>query len=190
MSFNLKKYIPSTYHQILLYAFLSAWLWSSVNPKQPAEWEIETKIILLFFILILIFIKAFKLTDLSLTAITVFLFFHIIGAHYNYEKAPFGFILQSWFNTDKNIYSNFIYFSYGGLIYFPIREVLNKVNSLNKSIKQLLPITLTVLFFIIYKSTSSYIFTGNSLVYINEILFALSGSIVSSVLFKILFPKY
>lgn len=48
----------------------------------------------------------------------------LVGAHYTYAEAPFGFWLQTLFEFERNHYDRIVHFSFGLLIAYPMREIL------------------------------------------------------------------
>ncbi len=48
---------------------------------------------------------------------------HVIGSHYTYSEVPFGYTIQDWFHSARNMYDRLVHFSFGFLLAYPIREV-------------------------------------------------------------------
>lgn len=115
------------YRLFLMVTFVGVWIWAAVHPVYPDDWLLENYLIFLFVPIILVLSRAFRLSDLSYTLITLFLCMHVIGSHYTYSEVPFGFALQEWFGSDRNMYDRLVHFGFGLLIAYPIREAFYRV---------------------------------------------------------------
>jgi putative membrane protein len=115
------------YRLFLMVTFVVVWIWAAVHPVYPDDWLLENYLIFLFVPIILVLSRAFRLSDLSYTLITLFLCMHVIGSHYTYSEVPFGFTLQEWFGSDRNMYDRLVHFGFGLLIAYPIREAFYRV---------------------------------------------------------------
>lgn len=107
----------------LLLVLVAVWTWAAIRPLFPKDWLLENLLVFLFVPLIIFSGRYFRLSDASYTLITLFMCLHLIGSHYTYAEAPFGFTLQHWFSADRNMYDRFVHFSYGLLFAYPAREV-------------------------------------------------------------------
>ena len=47
-----------------------------------------------------------------------------IGAHYTYSNVPLGFWLQELFGFSRNHFDRIVHFSFGFLLFYPMREVI------------------------------------------------------------------
>jgi putative membrane protein len=52
---------------------------------------------------------------------------HVIGSHYTYSEVPFGFTLQEWLDANRNMYDRLVHFSFGLLLYYPLREMFARI---------------------------------------------------------------
>lgn len=118
----------SKYKLFLIIAFVIVWVWSAINPLYPHDWLLENYLVFLFVPLIFILGRYFKLSNLSYTLITIFMILHVIGSHYTYSEVPFGFTLQDWFGSDRNMYDRVVHFSFGLLLAYPVREVFMRIS--------------------------------------------------------------
>lgn len=117
----------SRYQKILLVAFAIVWLWSAIKPKYPHDWMLENILVVVFVPAILLLGRYLKLSSVSYTLITIFMCLHVIGAHYTYAEVPFGYTLQSWLGSSRNMYDRLVHFSFGFLLAYPVREVFMRV---------------------------------------------------------------
>lgn len=113
----------SWYKSILVLCFGTAWVWAAINPVYPHDWLLENYLVFIFVPIIFVLGRYFKLSNVSYTLITIFMILHVIGSHYTYAEAPFGYVLQDWFGSDRNMYDRLVHFSFGFLLSYPIREV-------------------------------------------------------------------
>lgn len=116
------------YKIFLLIVFLTVWIWAAINPVHPNGWLLENLLVFIFVPIIVLTGFYFKLSNTSYTLITAFLILHIIGSHYTYAEVPFGFFLQELFNSPRNIYDRLVHFSFGLLLFYPIREVFMRLS--------------------------------------------------------------
>ena len=139
------------YLVFLIAAFLTVWVWAAIHPLYPDDWILENRLVVIFVPLILIAGFYFRLSNLSYTLITAFMVLHVIGAHYTYSEVPFGYTLQSWFGTSRNMYDRLVHFSFGLLLAYPIREVFVRITKAKGLWGYYLPIELTLAFSAIYE---------------------------------------
>lgn len=115
------------YRRSLLGIFAAAWVLAAINPVDRNTWIVENILVVLFAIVLVLLAQYFKLSDISYTFITIFLIMHLIGAHWTYAKVPFGFFLQNFIHSPRNMYDRVVHFSFGLLMVYPIREVFVRV---------------------------------------------------------------
>ncbi len=140
----MKKYIPSVYQQILLYSFLGVWLWAAINPKHPGDWLLENYLVFIFTPIILLTGKYFRFSNSSYTLITIFMILHVVGSHYTYAEVPFGYTLQAWFGSNRNMYDRLVHFLFGFLLAYPVREVFVRLATVKGIWAYYLPLDLTL----------------------------------------------
>lgn len=142
----------STFYRLFLLAiFLSFWLWAAYHPVYPDDWLLENYLIFIFVPLILITARYFELSNISYTLITAFMILHVIGSHYTYAEAPFGFLLQAWFDSSRNMYDRLVHFSFGLLLAYPIREVFLRLANIKGAWAYYLPLDVTLSFSALYE---------------------------------------
>ena len=104
------------YHSFLIIVFAAVWTWAAIDPKYPHDWLLENYLVFVFVPLILLTARYFRLSRLSYTLITAFLALHVVGSHYTYAEAPFGYALQRWFDAERNMYDRLVHFAFGLLL--------------------------------------------------------------------------
>ncbi len=130
------------YYLFLITAFLVVWVWAAINPVFPKDWLLENYLVFFFVPVIMLIGKYFRLSALSYTLITIFMILHVIGSHYTYEHVPFGYHLQRWFGESRNMYDRLVHFSFGFLLFYPMREVFMRLARVKGFWAYIIPIDL------------------------------------------------
>ncbi len=142
----------SVKYQIFLFlVFLGVWIWAAINPIYPDGWLLENLLVFIFVPIVLISGWYFRLSNVSYTLITIFMCLHVIGSHYTYAEVPFGYTLQNWFNSDRNLYDRLVHFSFGFLLAYPVREIFMRISKAKGFWSFWFPIELTFAFSAIYE---------------------------------------
>lgn len=87
------------YRTLLLLAFAAVWRWATIEPSCRHNWLLENSLAFIFVPVILLTGCYFRPSDQSYTLIPVFMVLYVIGSHYAYAEAPFGYDLQRWFGA-------------------------------------------------------------------------------------------
>lgn len=135
----------------LFAAFLGTWLWAAVRPVYPDDWLLENYLVFFFVPLLVLLGVWFRLSLISCTVITLFMILHVIGSHYTYAEVPFGYSLQRWLGTDRNMYDRLVHFCFGFLLAYPVREVFVRITRARGFWNYYLPVELTLAFSAIYE---------------------------------------
>jgi putative membrane protein len=141
----------SWYYWSLLIVFLAVWIWAAINPVYREDWLLENYLVFIFVPIILLVGFYFKLSKISYTLITVFMILHVIGSHYTYAEVPFGYILQAWFGSSRNMYDRLVHCCFGLLLAYPIREVFVRVTKAKGFWSYWFPIELVLAFSAVYE---------------------------------------
>jgi len=147
--FGIKK--VDWYKVFLLVIFLAFWVWAAINPKFPDDWLMENYLVFIFVPLIILAGFYFGLSNLSYTLITAFMILHVIGSHYTYAEVPFGYVLQAWLGSSRNMYDRLVHFCFGFLLGYPIREAFMRIAKVKGFWGYWFPIELTFAFSAIYE---------------------------------------
>ena len=134
----------TAYRWTLLACFALTWIWAAIDPVYPHDWLLENYLVMLSVPIILIWGRYFRLSDISYTLITVFMMMHVAGSHYTYAETPFGYVLQDWFGSDRNMYDRFVPFCFGLLIAYPFRELLLRIAQTTGFWGYFLPLNLVI----------------------------------------------
>jgi putative membrane protein len=139
------------YKTFLLVVFVLVWIWAAIGPTYRHDWLLENYLVFIFVPFILILGRYFKLSNVSYTLITVFMVLHVIGSHYTYAEVPFGYQLQEWFGSNRNMYDRVVHFSFGFLLAYPMREIFIRVSQVKGFWSYYLPLDLTFAFSAVYE---------------------------------------
>ncbi len=142
---------PSLYHLFLFFIFSLVWVWAAIDPAYPDDWLLENYLVFIFVPFIILLSRYFRLSKLSYTLITLFMCMHVIGSHYTYAEVPFGYTLQEWFATERNMYDRLVHFSFGLLLAYPMREVFYRIARARSFWSYWLPIELNLAFSALYE---------------------------------------
>ena len=116
------------YPLLLLGLLLLVLLWSGLGPDSRFDWFVDNALGLVLLVLVVVSGLYFRLSNISYTAIFVFMALHVIGSHWTYQETPFGFTLAGWFgNTERNHYDRLVHFAFGLCFFYPVREVCLRI---------------------------------------------------------------
>jgi len=121
----MKNKFSKNYPLYCLVFYIIAWTLLAINPIDRFTWLLENVVVFIFVpIFILVHFKA-RLSNISYTLLTIFMILHAIGAHYTYSQTPF-FSSMFGIKFQRDNYDRLIHFSFGLLIYPPMRELTGK----------------------------------------------------------------
>jgi putative membrane protein len=128
----------------LVLAFAVVWIWAAINPLYRRDWLLENLLVFVGVPLIVVSAVYFRLSKLSYTLITLFMVMHVIGSHYTYAEVPFGYTLQRWFGSSRNMYDRLVHFCFGFLLAYAVREVFLRLARVKGFWGYWLPLDLTL----------------------------------------------
>ena len=82
---------------------------------------------------------------------TLFLSFHLVGAHYTYAETPFGFWMQDLFGFERNHYDRLVHFLFGLLLAWPMREILLRKSGVSVAWSYYIAVNCVLAFSAIYE---------------------------------------
>src|SRR5688572_9640949 len=85
------------YPLILLGILALLILWSGINPKARFDWLVDNSLGLALLLLVVLSGRYFRLSNLSYTAMFLFMALHVIGTHWTYSETPIGYPLARLF---------------------------------------------------------------------------------------------
>jgi putative membrane protein len=124
----LSRYFP----HLLLFAYVIEFSIFAIKPYDRAVWFTENfTIIPIVIILIVLYIRKVRFSNLSYALMSVLIFMHTYGGHYTFELAPFN-----WFNDlfgyERNMYDRVAHMTVGFYAY-PMIEALIRYKVVNKN---------------------------------------------------------
>jgi|SRR3989344_2814106 len=121
----MKKTFWKKYPIYLFCFYILIWIILAIKPVNRADWFLENIVVFISVPIIILVHYKLKLSNFSYTMIALFLIVHAVGAHYTYSQTPF---FSHWgshkFNRDN--YDRLAHFSFGFLLYYPVREFMMK----------------------------------------------------------------
>ncbi|MNF67372.1 Inner membrane protein YjdF [compost metagenome] len=119
---------PSRKRQLALIAgiLLLAWLWAAFNPLSRGDWLLENLLVFFFAGLLLATYRRFAFSLTAYWLFALFLGMHLYGSHYTYSETPLGYWFQEAFALGRNHYDRLVHFSFGLLLVYPLRELLQR----------------------------------------------------------------
>ena len=117
------NFLAVNYPRILLILYAILTIWSAYNPRYFDVWVAEAiTSFITVAIIIFLYIRGTKFSNLAYSCMAIFPVMHMIGAHYTFEFVPFD-----WFNnlisSERNMYDRVAHFSVG-LYSFAILEYI------------------------------------------------------------------
>jgi len=108
--------------------FTVSWVYTLLFTSDLANWITENILTVLFLGVMVWGYPRFRFSDLSYTAMFVFLMLHIFGAQHTYADAPIGFWIRDVFGLERNPYDRIVHYSFGLLMAYPMRDYfINKM---------------------------------------------------------------
>jgi len=104
--------------------FVFVWINSFVGTPYLENWLIENTLTVIALLFLLGSYAKHPFSTTSYMYICVFLCLHVYGSKYSYAENHFGYWLQDAFHTLRNPYDRLVHFSFGLLLYYPLREWL------------------------------------------------------------------
>ncbi len=108
----------------LLLSYGLFWIWLAIEPINRRDWLLENLLVLTLIPLLVLTYRRFEFSVTSYCLIALFLTLHAFGAHYTYAEVPFGFWLKDVWALSRNPFDRIAHFAYGGLLVYPLRELL------------------------------------------------------------------
>ena len=108
--------------------FTISWAYTLLFTSDLANWITENILTVLFLAAMAWGYSRFRFSDLSYTAMFVFLMLHIFGAQHTNADAPVGFWIRDVFGFERNPYDRIVHYSFGLLMAYPMRDYfINKM---------------------------------------------------------------
>ncbi len=125
---------PDFRERRLLHVLIAAvgvwWLVLAIAPRYRYDWCLENILVLAAALYLVASYRRLAMSDLSYLLIAIFTTLHLYGAHYTYSETPLGFWLGEQFGFSRNHYDRVVHFSFGLLLFYPLRELLMRAAKL------------------------------------------------------------
>lgn len=106
--------------------FLVVWINSFVWTNDVSNWWIENILTFVSLFFLIATYRYFQFSNKSYFLITIFLCLHVYGSKYTYADNAFGFWLKDLLDMQRNPYDRIVHFSFGLLLYYPLKEFFIK----------------------------------------------------------------
>lgn len=110
--------------QGVLAAYGLLWVVLAIAPVDRFDWFLENVLVAAAALYLTASYRRRPLSDLSYILIAIFLALHAYGAHYTYSLTPAGAWLSETFGSARNHYDRIVHFSFGLLLFYPLRELI------------------------------------------------------------------
>ena len=121
---------PAAYLWILLGAWLAAFTWSAISPRDRFTWFLEVAPAVAALILLAVTYRRFQFTPLVYTLITIHSIILMVGGHYTYADVPLFNWIRDQFGLARNHYDRLGHFAQGFIPAMVVREILLRLNVL------------------------------------------------------------
>lgn len=113
--------------KVLFGGYLLVWLCLAIEPFDRSDWFLDNILVFIAVPLLVYSYRYFRFSNISYILITAFMLLHAIGAHYAYTFTPFGDWLKEVVGFSRNHYDRIVHFSFGLLLAYPLKELLDRV---------------------------------------------------------------
>jgi putative membrane protein len=119
-------------HLCLLLSLVAVFIWSLLRPISPLTWALEAFPVIIAVLLLLLFYRKFRFTNLAYLLILIHAVILLIGAHYTYAQVPLFNWLKDALHLSRNHYDRLGHFAQGFIPALLIREVLLRKSPLQR----------------------------------------------------------
>ncbi|ABG42286.1 putative integral membrane protein [Paraglaciecola sp. T6c] len=127
---------------LFILVFIAVWTNSIIGTTDVANWLIENTLTVISLLFLIITYRKYKFSIVSYFLLCVFLCLHVYGSKFTYAANPLGFYFQDIFHSPRNQYDRLVHFSFGLLLYYPMKECFSVWTKYPPRIAFFLPITL------------------------------------------------
>ena len=137
--------------QAMMLWIIAIWIVTAIDPLYPRDWLLENLLVFAWSAVLVFSYRWFRFSNFSYGLFTIFLSLHLVGAHYTYAEAPFGFWMQDWFGFERNHYDRLVHFSFGLLLAWPMREILLRKSGITRHWSYFLAVCCVLAFSAVYE---------------------------------------
>lgn len=125
------KFFSKYFPHILLVAYIAEFSVFAFHPYDRAVWFTENfTIIPIVLILIILYIRKIRFSNISYALMSVLVYMHTIGGHYTFALVPFDWF-NHFFGYERNMYDRVAHMTVGFYAY-PMIEALIRYKVVNK----------------------------------------------------------
>jgi len=143
--------------QALIAGYALLWIALAIAPKYRSDWALENLLVFVFVGVLVATFRRFQFSNVSYALFTLFLALHAYGAHYTYAETPFGFWLRDALDLGRNHYDRIVHFSFGLLLTYPMRELMQRTLHLRKAWAYVIPFVVMLAMSAGYESIESWV---------------------------------
>ncbi len=118
--------------KVLLGLYLLLFIALGIAPYHRAVWVAENLPIVVIVVLLVVFYRKQRFSDLAYILMACLIFLHTIGGHFTFERVPFDFI-SDLFGFERNNYDRMAHFTVG-FYAFPCAELLLRRRLVNSKV--------------------------------------------------------
>lgn len=120
-------FFRSRYHLGLAIAYGVWWAIMAIDPVHFRDWALENILVVAAVLVLWRTYPKLHLSNASYTLIAIFMAFHSLGSHYTYAEVPLGDWISGLLDLQRNHFDRIIHFSFGLLMFWPMREIANQI---------------------------------------------------------------
>lgn len=110
--------------QLLVALYALIWICAAWAPVYRFDWFLENILTTVTLLVLVTSFRRLPLSDITYLLLFLFLVLHAVGGHYTYSNVPLGFWLQELFGFARNHFDRIVHFSFGFLLFYPMREII------------------------------------------------------------------
>ncbi len=120
--------------------FCVVWVDSFIETNDYANWWIENILTFVSVLALIVTYRYYRFTTCSYFLIMLFMCLHVYGSKYTYADNILGYWLKDTLDLSRNPYDRIVHFSFGLLLYLPLKEFFNEWLKYPKSLSIYLPV--------------------------------------------------
>lgn len=120
--------------------FCVVWVDSFIGTNDYANWWIENILTFVSVLALIVTYRYYRFTTCSYFLIMLFMCLHVYGSKYTYADNILGYWLKDTLDLSRNPYDRIVHFSFGLLLYLPLKEFFNEWLKYSKSLSIYLPV--------------------------------------------------
>lgn len=111
---------------IMIGVFVIYSVWMAISPTDRMQWYANNLPLIALILLLAFTYKRYRFSNLSYFLMLIFFCLHVYAGHFTYEATPFDHWLKRILHTKRSYYDRIVHFGFGLLIFYPLREFLDR----------------------------------------------------------------